>query len=270
MGLRPSEAVMWYNSAVRKLPEHISYSSLGTYLECGWKYNLTKIEEVPEKHAVWFTGGSAVHKATEIYDLGSNDSLEVIWNRAWNEQVLEDESVYGEMTTWQRRGIEDTSWWYGEGLWMLERWVDFRSNGWAVYKDFVEKKYEVPVGDTVVKLAIDRIMTDFDGNLVLLDIKTGASSQKHPLQLATYAWALRKNGLEVDKAGFWDARTGFVSLWNIDHLSTDEVETIYTEFDRARKQEIFLPNFNNCGRCGVLSYCKFMNGNKVEKEKANG
>ena len=65
---------MWYNSAVRKLPEHISYSSLGTYLECGWKYNLTKIEEVPEKHAVWFTGGSAVHKATEIYDLGSNDS----------------------------------------------------------------------------------------------------------------------------------------------------------------------------------------------------
>jgi CRISPR/Cas system-associated exonuclease Cas4 (RecB family) len=120
-------------------------------------------------------------------------------------------------------------------------------------------------------MAIDRVMTDYDGNIVLLDIKTGASSQKHPLQLATYAWALRKmEGLEVDKAGFWDARTGHVTTWNLEHLATEQVETIYSEFDRARKAEIYLPNLSNCGRCGVLSYCKFMNGQYTEKEKNNG
>lgn len=257
---------------MNKLPEHISFSSLGTYLECGWKYNLTKIEEVPEKHAVWFTGGSAVHRATELWDLqtpGQFPNLETLWNHVWHEQVKQDEELYGEMTTWQSRSVEDLSWWYGEGLWMLERWTKLIDNGWVVHKDFVEKKYEIPVGDTVVKLAIDRVMTDFDGNTVLLDIKTGASSQKHPLQLATYAWALRKNGLEVDKAGFWDARTGYISLWNIDHLKTEEIESIYSEFDRARKEKIFLPNFQNCGRCGVLSYCKFMNGNKVKDKEIN-
>jgi hypothetical protein len=74
----------------------------------------------------------------------------------------------------------------------------------------------------------------------------------------------------VDKAGFWDARTGHVSTWNLEHLSTEKVEEIYSEFDRSRKSNIFLPNLNNCGRCGVLSYCKFMNGKYTEKEKQNG
>ena len=245
------------------LPKHISYSSLGTYLECGWKYNLTKLQGVQEGHAVWFTGGSAVHKATEMYDLEplKYPNIEDLWNEAWFQQVKEDEEINGDMNDWQYRGREDMSWWYGEGLWMLERWLSFRANGWGIYKDYVEKQYEVPLVDTTVKMAIDRVMTDFDGNIVLLDIKTGASSQRHPLQLATYAWALRKiDGLEVDKAGFWDARTGHISMWNLEHLATDKVEEIFLGFDKARKNDIFIPNLSNCGRCGVLSYCKFMNG----------
>jgi hypothetical protein len=255
---------------MNELPKHISYSSLGTYLECGWKYNLTKIEGVPEKHAVWFTGGSAVHRATEMWDLNPN-AAEFIWNDAWYKQVKEDEELHGDMNSWDYIKREDMSWWYGEGLWMLDRWIEFRSNGWGIYKDYIEKQYEVPLVDTVVKMAIDRVMTDYDGNIVLLDIKTGASSQRHPLQLATYAWALRKmDGLEVDKAGFWDARTGHVTTWNLEHLATEQIETIYSEFDRSRKAEIYLPNLNNCGRCGVLSYCKFMNGQYTEKEKNNG
>lgn len=255
---------------MNELPKHISYSSLGTYLECGWKYNLTKIQGVPEKHAVWFTGGSAVHRATEMWDLNPN-AAEFIWNDAWYKQVKEDEELHGDMNSWEYIKREDMSWWYGEGLWMLDRWIEFRSNGWGIYKDYIEKQYEVPLLDTVVKMAIDRVMTDYDGNIVLLDIKTGASSQRHPLQLATYAWALRKiDGLEVDKAGFWDARTGHVTTWNLEHLATEQIETIYSEFDRSRKAEIYLPNLNNCGRCGVLSYCKFMNGQYTEKEKNNG
>ena len=122
------------------------------------------------------------------------------------------------------------------------------------------------IRDTVVKLAIDRVMTDFDGNRVLVDIKTGASSQKHPLQLAVYAWALDKQGISVDKAGFWDARSGHISLWNIDHLMPERVEEMFEGFDKARKTDIFLPNFNNCGRCGVLSHCKWLNGKHTQQK----
>ena len=252
---------------MNQLPKHMSYSSLNTYLECGHKYKLTKILDVQEAHAVWFTGGTAVHTATEIYDTEGGDNLDDIWNKAWFDTVKEDEERHGEMTSWQYKGREDMSWWYGEGRWMLERWVKLRNAGWNIYKDFVEKEYEIPTADATVKMAIDRVMIDFNGDLVLIDIKTGASSQRHPLQLATYAWALRKDGIEVDKAGFWDAREGTISTWNLDNLHTERVEDIYNTFDKARKSDIFLPNLNNCGRCGVLSYCKYLNGQYAIEEK---
>ena len=245
---------------MNELPKHISYSSFTTWQECGWKYYIQKVEGVKEAHAVWFTGGSAVHKATEVYDLEGGSS-ESIWNKVWFEQVKQDEEINGDMSTWQYAKREDMSWWYGEGIWMLDRWIAFRQNGWNVYEDFVEKEYEIQIEDATVKMAIDRVMTDFEGNRVLLDIKTGASSQRHPLQLAVYAWALEKQGITVDKAGFWDARTGNISLWNLQNLHAERIEDMLNTFDKARKETIFLPNLSNCGRCGVTSFCKYVNSN---------
>ena len=243
---------------MNELPKHISYSSFTTWQECGWKYYIQKVEGVKEAHAVWFTGGSAVHKATEVYDLEGGSS-ESIWNKVWFEQVKQDEEINGDMSAWQYAKREDMSWWYGEGIWMLDRWIAFRQNGWNVYEDFVEKEYEIQIEDATVKMAIDRVMTDFEGNRVLLDIKTGASSQRHPLQLAVYAWALEKQGITVDKAGFWDARTGNISLWNLQNLHAERIEDMLNTFDKARKETIFLPNLSNCGRCGVMSACKYVN-----------
>ena len=256
-GLSAEQIGLGYSTRMNKLPEHISYSSFSTWQECGWKYKLTKIDQVDEGHAVWFTGGSALHKATEYYDLEGGKS-EDLWNRAWFEQVKIDEEINGDMSTWKYAKREDMSWWYGEGIWMLDRWIEFRK-GWKVYEDFIEKQYEIPIEDSTVKMAIDRVMTDPDGKRVLVDIKTGASSQRHPLQLAVYAWALAKHGVLVDSAGFWDARTGHVSLWNLTNLTAERVEDMLNTFDRARKQDIFLPNLNSCGRCDVMNYCKFVN-----------
>jgi len=49
-------------------PEYISYSQYETYLSCGEKYRLTRIEKVAEQPAWYLEGGSAVHEATEAYD----------------------------------------------------------------------------------------------------------------------------------------------------------------------------------------------------------
>lgn len=50
------------------MPAYLSYSQFDTFLTCGEKYRLTKIEQVPEKPAWFLIGGSAVHAATEAYD----------------------------------------------------------------------------------------------------------------------------------------------------------------------------------------------------------
>ncbi len=248
---------------MNKLPEHISYSSFTTWQDCGWKYYLTKVEGIQEGHAVWFTGGSALHLATEYYDKAGNITqddayLDEVWNKAWFETVEADEAANGDMKDWKFTKREDMTWWYGEGRWMLGNWAKFRSAGWNIYEDFIEKAYEIPLDDTVVKMAIDRVMLDVEGKVVLLDIKTGASSQKHPLQLAVYAWALEKNGVSIDRAGFWDARTGTISYWSLEPLYGERIEDIFNAFDKARKESLFLPNLNNCGRCDVISSCKWL------------
>lgn len=51
-----------------EIPAHISYSSLTTWLDCGWKYFLSRVKQEPEAPAWWFYGGTAVHNATETYD----------------------------------------------------------------------------------------------------------------------------------------------------------------------------------------------------------
>jgi len=51
-----------------ELPDHVSYSSLTTWLDCGWLYVLTRGAKVPERPSFWLLGGSAVHEATEQLD----------------------------------------------------------------------------------------------------------------------------------------------------------------------------------------------------------
>jgi ATP-dependent helicase/DNAse subunit B len=51
-----------------KLPEHISYSALTTYIDCGYQYYLGRLLEIPEQPSVWSVGGSSFHTATEKWD----------------------------------------------------------------------------------------------------------------------------------------------------------------------------------------------------------
>lgn len=51
-----------------ELPDYVSYSSLTTWLDCGWSYILTRAIKAPEKPAWWFIGGNAVHEVTEQLD----------------------------------------------------------------------------------------------------------------------------------------------------------------------------------------------------------
>jgi hypothetical protein len=52
----------------QELPAHVSYSQLTTWLDCGWKYYMSKVERVPEEGSWWLVGGTSVHKATEVID----------------------------------------------------------------------------------------------------------------------------------------------------------------------------------------------------------
>ena len=48
-----------------------------TWLDCGYKYELTKLHGLQDGHAVWLTGGTAVHLATEYYDKSGSLSMDL-------------------------------------------------------------------------------------------------------------------------------------------------------------------------------------------------
>jgi hypothetical protein len=48
---------------------HLSYSQFTTWVLCGWQYYLSKIAKIKEEPSVWSVGGSAYHKACELWDL---------------------------------------------------------------------------------------------------------------------------------------------------------------------------------------------------------
>lgn len=51
-----------------ELPDYASYSSLTTWLDCGWQYVLTRAVKVPELPAWYFIGGTTLHEVTEHLD----------------------------------------------------------------------------------------------------------------------------------------------------------------------------------------------------------
>lgn len=47
------------------MSKHYSYSQLNSYSRCGKAYWLERIAHAPQRPAVYFTAGSALHKAIE-------------------------------------------------------------------------------------------------------------------------------------------------------------------------------------------------------------
>jgi hypothetical protein len=51
-----------------ELPTHVSYSAFTTWLDCGFKYYLSRIEKQTGTASWWLVGGSSVHEASEVFD----------------------------------------------------------------------------------------------------------------------------------------------------------------------------------------------------------
>ena len=51
-----------------ELPSHVSYSAITTWLDCGFKYYLSRIEKINGEPSWWLVGGSSVHEASEAFD----------------------------------------------------------------------------------------------------------------------------------------------------------------------------------------------------------
>ncbi len=205
---------------------------------------------------------------------------EELWSTYWEANVTRQRAVQGQEDTsqWRAGGRstianpnkEDGTWWQANGLGMLNNWIQFRESEhlklWVTPQGVpaIELMFNINLDGVMVKGALDRMMELPTGELVVLDIKSGARMPSSDFQLGIYAVSMEETfGIRPKFGIYWDARKGATSeLINLDKWTRERVSEIVGMFDKARREGIFVPNFDHCKMCNFTNDCKYQNGDK--------
>ena len=197
------------------------------------------------------------------------------WDAAWAAQQQEQLTKTGvDQTQWRASGRatkanpnkEDGDWWNVNGSAMVDSWIAWRNGTHPLV--LWEPQPGVPAielgltpiwNDIPVQMHIDRVMINEDGELIVVDIKTGARTPSSDLQLAFYAAGMEEMfGIRPRYGAYWMGRTGQTDeLIDLDYISKEDIIEIVTKFDTARRAELFMPNLNHCIMCNVKNECKY-------------
>ena len=258
---------------------YLSYSGMSAWLDCGKRFELERVYNAPQTKAWWFLGGDAVHAASEAIDKGETDDPTVAWAQAWEKSLSEIEP--GETLKAGGRKSKDwpdkesQAWWeyYGpQFVASWQRWVQEKFNegwSWLHYGPNDEPAIEVPVqfvtSEVTVKGYIDRVMVDPNGQVVVIDLKTGSREPASSLQLAIYSLGLQRNlGVTASLGGYWMARQADVpSLHSLSHLTEELVGSWFASVQTGIENEIFVPKVSPlCNSCSVAPYCPAVGGDQ--------
>lgn len=203
-------------------------------------------------------------------------NIQNLWNESWERQkALTTASSTLPEASWRTGGRaskayplkENETWWQEHGPQMLQSWIDWRKNGWKLWVEplsgnpAVELALNPQFGGVMVKMVIDRIFVTPDGELIILDLKSGRT-EPNPLQLAFYAAGVEKIfGIRPKYGTYWMARSGTTTeLVDLDNWDSNMIESLVTQFNDARNAGIFLPNHSTCKMCSVTEHCKWYKG----------
>ena len=261
---------------MHEVAAHASYSSISSYQQCGEKYRLTKIKGFAELPAWWSAGGSAVHAATEWWDIGAHQELDTagLFNQAFIEQIQREEKFsLTKRSEWRSSRGQDYDWWVDNGPGLVQTYIDWRQETqWSVFifdhegEDMVgvELPVNVDLGGMPVKGYIDRLFVTPAGEMVILDIKTGARKPDSPLQLGFYKAAIEvQYGLNADLGAYFmnkKKKGEQLIVEGLAQYTPQFVARFVSGFKKAREENLYLPHVTSfCKACGVARHCWAVN-----------
>ena len=167
---------------------------------------------------------------------------------------------------------EDVNFWQTQGPRWVDGYINWRKANpdWKIWtapdgNKAIELALTPVVNDVAVKMIIDRVF-EVNGELVIVDLKTSQNTPTSSLQLGFYKLGLEQTfGIEVKWGTYYMSRGSNVSeMVDLSEYTYDKMEYLITQFDKARKSAIFLPNTNSCQyMCGLTEYCQF----SIKKDK---
>lgn len=204
--------------------------------------------------------------------------ISILWQTAFNKAIGEQqEKTDSNPTDWRAGGRatkdwpnkQNGDWWAVNGEQMVADFVTW----WAASGNQV---WTAPSGDSGVELGMvvdfdgipvkafaDLVMVTHDGELAVMDYKTGASTPETSMQLGLYAVCVEKMfGVRPQVGYFYSARDAVAKPAENMHVWTyDLFCELFRQFELGLKNRIFLPNAGiNCRTCGVAEYCHVNGG----------
>ena len=202
-------------------------------------------------------------------------SVQQLWYQAWLESKgdidLTNARVGGRATK-ANPNKEDVTFWQSQGPKWVEAYIAWRkqNSNWKIWtapdgNQGIELALTPVVAGVPVKMIIDRVF-EVNGELVIVDLKTSQNTPTSSLQLGFYKLGLEQTfGIEVKWGTYYMSRGNNISeMVDLSEYTYDKMEYLITQFDKARKNAIFLPNTNSCQyMCGLTEYCQF----SIKKDK---
>lgn len=260
---------------------YLSYSALNTLNDCGERFRLERVVQVPQTQAWWFIGGSAFHLATEWLDRGEQEDPLAAWRHALEQELAEaapdgDYSAIraGGRASKQWPNKENLDWWAANGPQLVSDYVAWRegkkSEGWQLFDGPAGPAIEVPIAigfdDVLVKGFIDRVFVNGDGELIVVDLKTGNHKPASSLQLGVYALGVERHlGVRPILGSYYMARKAELSEpASLLHFSPELVGQWFSKAKKIIEAELFMPHVTSlCGTCSVSEYCAAVGGPKA-------
>lgn len=207
--------------------------------------------------------------------------LNKIWNESFNKTIGEEQEKTGlNPVDWRRAGRvskdwpdkENGDWWNLNGLEMFTNFVTvWEQMGWSVWHTpegipGIELEVNQYYGDIFVKAFIDLVAVTPDGELVVIDLKTGKTMPSN-MQLGLYASSIEKTfGIRPTVGYYYDARKAvMLPTENLARWTPQLFNELFRQFELGVENKIFLPNVGmGCSSCSVSDYCYANDGSMAE------
>ena len=209
-------------------------------------------------------------------------SWDSMWDESFLNQIAETEAKTGtNPVDWRKGGRatkanpdkEDKKWWDENGKRMFFEFITaWQESGLEIWVSpegtpGIEIEFNNYFGDVLVKAFADAIAVNGAGELCVIDFKTGSHIPDSSMQLGLYASLMELQfGVRPSRGYFYDARNAvFKEVYGLHRWSIPVLTELFTKFDLAVKNEVFLPNVGlSCHTCGVKDYC-YAQGGELSK-----
>ncbi len=228
--------------------KHLSFSSLDTFNTCPKQWRFKYVEGMDSAPWLASWAGSAFHNWVEYWET-HHQSPESFRN-FFDEQV-EFEKLFAEHEA-QISQDEVESVWRELGVTLCEMWVEWRTvEGREVLANELEFVVPLPRLRLPIKGFVDAVV-----NTDVVDWKTGRKIPK-PTQIKIYGVILRLLGWDIQRVGYYNARTGKVATWHDLDMKLDDVVEMFKPLDDAIAAEDFPANPGfHCKWCPALPQCQ--------------